>query len=147
MAAYSSTTVALTFFFHDTFRPERSNAWIAAKARKDAAAVLPNARTVTPIVPKPQSKYPLLASQKTQLPKPSFSDVSPFGASSVILKKWNNVSVILTSGMLFASQYQLTFTASKDFALAPWNYNDLLIALVLLAFGGGNVIGSVVGGR
>lgn len=68
-------------------------------------------------------------------------------ATKLILSRWNNVLVILPSGLLFGSQFQLSYLAAIDFAKAPYYYNPLIIGLVLLAFGGGNVIGSIFGGR
>ncbi|SCZ96761.1 BZ3500_MvSof-1268-A1-R1_Chr4-1g06694 [Microbotryum saponariae] len=48
---------------------------------------------------------------------------------------------------LFASTYCITFTISRTFAAAPYNYSALKTGLVLLCLGTGNFIGSVLGGR
>lgn len=58
-----------------------------------------------------------------------------------------NAFVLCCSGLLFAAQYTTTYTASLTFARAPYNYSPLIIGVVLLAFGVGNIFGSVLGGR
>ncbi|ORY88318.1 major facilitator superfamily domain-containing protein [Leucosporidium creatinivorum] len=74
-------------------------------------------------------------------------DVNPFAATGQVLRRKENFIAISFSGLLFASQYCITFTASRTFAAAPYNYDALRVGLVLLCFGAGNFIGSVLGGR
>lgn len=153
MTGYAATTVVLTFFMKDTFRPERSAAWTAARKRAAMEDQAKTAKIEAPVersVSKVSRMLSRSVSRRTTAPKPfkpSWKDLSPFGPTKEILGRWNNVFVIIASGALFGSQYQLTYTASKTFAEAPYFYNDLIIGLVLLAFGGGNVIGSVAGGK
>lgn len=52
----------------------------------------------------------------------------------------------MSSGTIFAGQYTVAVTSAITFAEAPYDYDALHIGLVLVAFGGGNIIGSVVGG-
>lgn len=54
---------------------------------------------------------------------------------------------LLPRSCLFATQYTIAFTAAVTFAEAPYLYSPLKIGLVLLAFGGGNVLGSLLGGK
>lgn len=79
--------------------------------------------------------------------KLSLADVNPVPAMWAILKKPGNLLAVISSGLLFAVQYTVAFTAAVTFGEAPYNYNALKIGLVILAFGGGNVAGSVLGGR
>lgn len=72
---------------------------------------------------------------------------SPFTALRSILLRKNNALVIFTSGLIFASQFQLSYVASLTFAAAPYRYSPLVIGFVLLASGLGNVLGSIFGGR
>ncbi|BGP42932.1 hypothetical protein JCM10449v2_006947 [Rhodotorula kratochvilovae] len=76
-----------------------------------------------------------------------FRDINPLAATGDVVKQPTNLLVLAYSGFLFASQYCITFTASRTFADAPWNYTPIEVGLVLLAFGLGNVLGSVGGGR
>ncbi|GAA5853337.1 hypothetical protein JCM8547_000289 [Rhodosporidiobolus lusitaniae] len=77
----------------------------------------------------------------------SFRDINPLAVSGDVIKQPANFVVLLYSGFLFASQYCITFTASRTFAAEPYNYSPIEVGLVLLAFGLGNVLGSVGGGR
>ncbi|GAA5907501.1 hypothetical protein JCM6882_003878 [Rhodosporidiobolus microsporus] len=77
----------------------------------------------------------------------SFRDINPLAVSGDVIKQPANFIVLLYSGFLFGSQYCITFTASRTFAGAPYNYTAIEVGLVLLAFGLGNVLGSVGGGR
>lgn len=74
-------------------------------------------------------------------------DVNPLAATGAVLSRLPNFIAIAFSGLLFASQYCVTFTASRTFADPPYNLNSLDVGLVLLSFGSGNVLGSILGGR
>ncbi|KPV72502.1 uncharacterized protein RHOBADRAFT_66887 [Rhodotorula graminis WP1] len=76
-----------------------------------------------------------------------FRDVNPLAAAGAVVKQPANLLVLTYSGFLFASQYTVTLTSSRTFAAAPWEYSPIEVGLVLLAFGLGNVVGSVGGGR
>lgn len=65
----------------------------------------------------------------------------------MVLRQPHNFLATTFSGLLFASQYSLSFSASKTFAEAPYNFGALDIGLVLLSFGVGNIVGSVGGGK
>ncbi|GAA6030889.1 hypothetical protein JCM8097_008922 [Rhodosporidiobolus ruineniae] len=77
----------------------------------------------------------------------SMRDINPLAVSGDVIKQPTNFLVLLYSGFLFASQYCITFTASRTFAAAPYNYTAIEVGLVLLSFGLGNVLGSIGGGR
>ncbi|KAK9895179.1 MFS general substrate transporter [Cystobasidium minutum MCA 4210] len=79
--------------------------------------------------------------------KISIRDVNPLAAVGKVLRKPSNFLAVTASGLLFGAQYSLTYTAALSFANPPYSYNSLKVGLVLLAFGGGNIIGSVAGGR
>lgn len=78
---------------------------------------------------------------------PSFRDVNPIPTMISIFRSPTNAGVLISSGLLFAAQYTTTYTASLTFARAPYNYNPLIIGVVLLGFGVGSILGSVIGGR
>lgn len=77
----------------------------------------------------------------------SFGDLNPLAVSGDVIKQPANFAILLYSGFLFASQYCITFTATRTLADAPYSYSPIKVGLVLLAFGLGNVVGSVGGGR
>ena len=69
-----------------------------------------------------------------------------------------------STGILFAAQYTVTYTAAITLAAYvpsapflpykpslpgsdPYNYNPLIIGIVILSFGVGNMVGSVAGGK
>lgn len=79
--------------------------------------------------------------------RPSFVDVNPLPTMASIFHSPTNAIVLLCSGILFSAQYTTTYTASLTFSRAPYNYNPLIVGVVLLAFGVGNIFGSVLGGR
>ncbi|KAK4689297.1 hypothetical protein P7C73_g807, partial [Tremellales sp. Uapishka_1] len=74
-------------------------------------------------------------------------DVNPLPQMASIFKKLPNSVILFCSGLLFSAQYTISYTASLTLARAPYNYDALLIGVVLLAFGVGNILGSVLGGR
>lgn len=72
---------------------------------------------------------------------------SPFAASGTVMRQPANALAIVASGLLFAGQYSLTYTGALSFAAPPYNYNSLDVGLILLCFGIGNIVGSLLGGR
>ena len=56
------------------------------------------------------------------------------------MKRPENAIASVFSGLLFASSYCITFTASRTFAAPPYNYDALKVGLVLLTFGMGQVV-------
>lgn len=64
----------------------------------------------------------------------------PLAAAVDVVKQPANLLVLVYSGFLFASQYCISYTASRTFAGAPWNYTPIEVGLILLSFGLGNVV-------
>lgn len=79
--------------------------------------------------------------------KVGLKDVNPLSATGVVLRQPQNALAVLFSGCLFAVQYALAFTATRSFEGEPWNYGALITGCILLSFGVGNFLGSIVGGR
>ncbi|CAE6440012.1 unnamed protein product [Rhizoctonia solani] len=79
--------------------------------------------------------------------KLSITDINPISPIWNILKERTNLCILFASGLLFAYQYAVAFTAALTFAAAPYNYNSIKVGLVLLSFGLGNLSGSILGGR
>jgi hypothetical protein len=92
----------------------------------------------------------------------TFKDVNPFPPLLLVLKRRNNVVTLLPSGMqrallrpnpltralglFFAFSYNITYTCSRTLG-DHYNYDSLKIGLVLLSYGAGCMLGSVLGGR
>lgn len=79
--------------------------------------------------------------------RPTLRDVNPLPVMISIWRVPTNTVVLICSGFLFAAQYTIVYTCSVTLAAAPYSYNPLQIGLVILAFGIGNMTGSLVGGR
>lgn len=155
LLAYGVTCWLLVLFLPDTFRRERSLAWrkardrarqLAAEDRLKARCALP-----PPVAPKATSNFSPMDRVKTAVSmrtgrdfkvKIKFSDINPLAAVGGVVKQPTNLLVLIYSGFLFASQYCITYTASRTFAAAPYNYTPIKVGLVLLSFGTGNVVRS-----
>lgn len=51
------------------------------------------------------------------------------------------------SALSFSAQYTIVYTASITLGKAPYSYGSLKIGLVVLAFGIGNILASMIGGK
>ncbi|KZT12153.1 MFS general substrate transporter [Laetiporus sulphureus 93-53] len=78
--------------------------------------------------------------------KVTLRDMNPVGPMIYVLRRKNNVVIILASALLFAFEFSITYTASLTLA-NEYHYDALKIGLVLLAFGIGMLLGSLLGGR
>ncbi|WWC61983.1 uncharacterized protein I303_104570 [Kwoniella dejecticola CBS 10117] len=88
-----------------------------------------------------------IISQEEEPVKLSFRDLNPLPTMISVVRKPANSVLLTASGILFAAQYTTVYTASITLGDAPYNYNSLQIGLVLLAFGIGNILASILGGR
>ncbi|OSX56433.1 hypothetical protein POSPLADRAFT_1160028 [Postia placenta MAD-698-R-SB12] len=156
-------------FFVDTFRHERSMSYQAAlKKAMHTPDLAPHAKTdpahgvdalnklsetehpvhesqddtmsaVTTIAEIPEADTPKGVSMPAQEVKLTLKDVNPVRPMLQVLRRPNNVVIILASGTIL-------YTASITLANA-YHYDALKIGLVLLAFGMGCLLGSIFGGR
>jgi len=95
----------------------------------------------------------------------SLADVNPFPPLLFVLWRRNNVTMLIASGtthfhpasprppaltrtssLFFAFGYCVAYTCSRTLPNA-YNYDALRTGLVLLSFGAGSMLGSVLGGR
>ncbi|KAI0754630.1 MFS general substrate transporter [Daedaleopsis nitida] len=76
----------------------------------------------------------------------SLADVNPIQPIFHILRRVNNLIILPASGLIFGFSYCIAYTCSRTLA-EQYGYNALHIGLVLLTFGVGSLIGSVLGGR
>ncbi|KAA1473813.1 MFS general substrate transporter [Dentipellis sp. KUC8613] len=151
-------------FFRDTFRRERSLVYqtslrrnreqreremlaskrssgtgVCQQAEKEAKQEVQSA--VEPVEAPPESATPPIEDIRL-----SVADVNPFPPLLFVLRRWNNLAIFLSSGMLYGFTYCILYTCV--FTLQnKYHYNYLKIGLVMLSFGVGSVAGSILGGR
>ncbi|KIL53809.1 hypothetical protein M378DRAFT_174556, partial [Amanita muscaria Koide BX008] len=78
--------------------------------------------------------------------KVSLKDVSPFKHIWHGLRRINNLTILLASGLSFAYCFMVTYAAARMLAFG-YGYNAMNIGLIILAFGIGSLAGSICGGR
>ncbi|KAF9468747.1 major facilitator superfamily domain-containing protein [Collybia nuda] len=129
-----SICLIFLFFFDDTFRRERSLTYqnVLRKRLRDG--------TLTPNAEKnAQGSF-------DTPPSLSLKDVNPIKPLWLVLRRWNNVTILSASGLLFGFAFTIAYTCARTLSL-HYHYNALKIGLVLLAFGLGSLAGSLLGGR
>ncbi|WVW84132.1 hypothetical protein I302_106161 [Kwoniella bestiolae CBS 10118] len=89
----------------------------------------------------------IIVDEQDEQVKLSFRDLNPLPTMFSVVRKPANSVLLTASGILFAAQYTIVYTASITLGDAPYNYDSLKIGLVLLAFGIGNIMASILGGR
>ncbi|GAA93814.1 uncharacterized protein L969DRAFT_70268 [Mixia osmundae IAM 14324] len=189
LIGYAGVSLIVLAFFPETYRKERSLAWLTAMKQAQKHAQKRSART-TPAtsidLPRPPSAVrqanPVLSETdvKAIMTPPEarsasetssttvheevitkedieastdqpirlgLRDVNPLSAVGEVMRRPSNAIALIFSGLLFGAQYSLSYTAAKSFSAAPYSLSAIQIGLVLLAFGVGNIVGSVGGGR
>ncbi|KAF9220501.1 MFS general substrate transporter [Gyrodon lividus] len=162
----SVTFLAFLFFFKDTFRKERSLTYQNVLKRRIQDRKLMHAEQAAQSEERPVSEKttsekgddgqsilkdveaqsvvpPATAIKEVKL---SFTDFNPFPPYLWILSRKNNVVILIPSGLLFGFSFGIMYTCARTLALY-YNYNALKTGLVLLSYGIGNLIGSILGGR
>ena len=168
--------VVIVFCFRDTFRKERSLTYqrvLASRRRcavskqssvvSDPAKELDNKSNGVAIVTSPASATVANPQAGIEITL-SLKDVNPFSPLVLVLKRRNNVVTLFSSGMqkslrvirpkptylrlglLFAFSFNITYTSSRTLG-NHYNYDPLKIGFVLLSYGIGCMLGSVLGGR
>ncbi|EJD50727.1 vacuolar DHA amino acid exporter [Auricularia subglabra TFB-10046 SS5] len=164
------------FLFKDTFRRERSLTYQLAMKRARIAAAKRKADQhrdrSTDALPRqlvkeksaaPESTSPEDVRSATQSPVPgsgaitpaihlddvklTLADVNPLHPLRMVLRRKNNIAILVPSALMFAFSYSISYTCVRTMSAAPYNYSALKIGLILLSFGIGNMIGSIGGGR
>ncbi|KZW03371.1 MFS general substrate transporter [Exidia glandulosa HHB12029] len=165
--------LAFLVFFKDTFRRERSltyqralkRARLAAAKRKAAEREKLGGRFSRPTSPGPVEPTDEKSAEQRRAQSPipgsgavtptigldnvklSLGDVNPFHPLKQILRRKNNIAILVPSALMFAFSYSISYTSVRTLAKPPYNYNALKVGLVLLSFGVGNMLGSIIGGR
>lgn len=142
------TVVAFVYPFRETFRKERSTTYQAAlakrKARDTQRATLPTSKP-EPDLTRSNSKAESTTEELKEI-KLTAADLNPLPPVKAVLSRWNNILVLLVSGLIFGFAYSIQYTATLTLENA-YGYNALHVGLVLLAYGAGGMLGSIFGGR
>ncbi|KAF8483111.1 MFS general substrate transporter [Gautieria morchelliformis] len=163
LVIFAGLSLVTLAFFKDTFRRERSLSYQNAlrRATKDHEEKLrvkeENARKwhsndekcdqVTACSSPDMEAQPERSHAALVGIRLSLRDINPIRPVGSVLKRYNNIAILLPSGLLFGLTYCITYTAVFTFAEAPYFYNSFKIGLVLLSFGIGCMVGSILGGR
>ncbi|KAJ8518978.1 hypothetical protein ONZ45_g4023 [Pleurotus djamor] len=78
--------------------------------------------------------------------KLTFKDINPIRPLFLVLRRINNLIILLASGSIFALGFLLLYTSSRTLD-SQYHYDAFKIGLVLLSFGIGSLAGSLIGGR
>ncbi|TDL23222.1 MFS general substrate transporter [Rickenella mellea] len=162
LVIFGGVSLVTFAFFKDTFRRERSLAYQAALRRhKVHAAQRDSTRSskrssITLAVPptldsKGDSGIPSDMEKGIGAPSAqasrhideialSLNDINPFGSLMVVIRRWNNIVILIASVIASPTHARGQFSNKYD-------YNALKIGFVLLAFGLGCMAGSLLGGR
>lgn len=137
--------LSFLFLFKDTFRRERSLTYQTVLKRRTHERDLKSRNasqvTVTDDATVLGAEAPPLKAIKLSL-----RDINPFPPLWLVLRRKNNLSILFPSGLLFAFTYSITYTCARTLANV-YGYDPLRTGLVLLSFGIGSILGSVLGGR
>jgi len=154
---------AFLLLFRDTFRKERSLTYqnvlkqrlrdrkdVRGKAAAQGERPLSEKKTLDDGPSGAQSVNGDVEVQAAAIPidevKLSFADINPFPPYLRILSRRNNIAILLPSGLLFAFSFSITYTCARTLSL-HYDYDAMTTGLVLLAFGIGSILGSILGGR
>ncbi|KAG8984623.1 hypothetical protein FRB93_006403 [Tulasnella sp. JGI-2019a] len=172
MVIQGAISLLLCLLMKDSFRKERSLAYLAAKkhassrvqsrtqstqisrrpSRTDLKVLATKAHTDVDAAPHldtekaDESHQAEVANGKTDF-KLSLADVNPLGPVWQVMRQRSNIAILFASGCLFGFSYGICYTCAITFAEAPYSYDPLRVGGVLLSFGIGSVSGSVLGGR
>ncbi|THH21574.1 hypothetical protein EW146_g47 [Bondarzewia mesenterica] len=159
--------IAFVLFFRDTFRRERSMLYQTVLRRlkeqqraKEVDASKRSSMTVLAELGEKDLAVGIEASDKNAPPedleaavtapikeiKLSLRDVNPLPPLVFILRRWNNLVILVASGLIFGYTYCIWYTCALTLE-ERYHYDALTTGLVLLSFGLGSMGGSILGGR
>ncbi|EPT00293.1 hypothetical protein FOMPIDRAFT_55404 [Fomitopsis schrenkii] len=163
LAVFAVLCTIPLIFFPETYRRERSLTYQAAlrKSRErenkkvEAAKDARQCALACPESPDDESSSEARSqcvetkvdnSSKPKEVKISLTDVDPIRPTINVLRCPNNVVIFLSSGLLDAFECSIVYTSSLTLAKV-YGYDALKIGRVMLSFGFGALLGSLLGGR
>ncbi|KAH7096979.1 vacuolar DHA amino acid exporter [Auriculariales sp. MPI-PUGE-AT-0066] len=159
VAMGSITWVAFLLLFKDTYRRERSTTYQTAVRRARIAAAAKrrleahemkavdtqnNPNTTAKEVSNRGNATPVVSTDDVKL---TLADVNPFLPLIQVLRRKNNISIVILSSLMFGLSYSISYTAVRTLSVSPYHYDSLRVGFVLLSFGIGNIVGSIISGR
>jgi len=150
LAIFGGVSLFAFILFKDTFRRERSLSYQTAvkqairKANKNKS-LEHNGNAEKREVP----------TGDIEAQNPNFEEIRiglrqmhMFRPMFLVLRRVNNLCILVASGLIYGGiTYCLSYTVVRTFGAPPYNYGSLTLGLVLLSFGVGNMLGSLLGGR
>ncbi|PFH53304.1 hypothetical protein AMATHDRAFT_137906 [Amanita thiersii Skay4041] len=153
--------MAFLLLFKDTFRKERSllyqnvlKAHLKELATNATPKVLSSGTSfetdvIPPLGTKSSGEHTIVETldDLEKLPEVNLTwkDVSPIKPLWLVLRRWNNIVILLSSGLSFAFNFMITYSSSRTLGF-QYQFNPLKIGFVILAYGIGCMVGSLVGG-
>ncbi|KAI6046702.1 vacuolar DHA amino acid exporter [Pisolithus marmoratus] len=142
---------AFLFLFKDTFRRARSLTYqnILRRRRQQLcfseAKIFNGEKRVNEESLKDPETQPYITTEGDEDITLSFADVNPLPPYVNIWRRKNNLMILTSSGLLYGLSYSITYTCARTLALY-YDYDALKTGLVLLSFGIGSMLGSILGG-
>ncbi|KAG1859146.1 MFS general substrate transporter [Suillus tomentosus] len=151
--------LAFLFLFKDTFRKERSVTYQNVLSSRLGEQQSSEAKDESQNISKSeaggenQTTSKDIEAQRTVIPasaikdiKLSIADVNPLPAYLSIVGRKNNVPILIASGFTLGLTFSIAYTSARTLSMY-YHYDALMTGLVLLTFGVGSVMGSILGGR
>ncbi|KAL4256353.1 MFS transporter superfamily protein [Pleurotus pulmonarius] len=151
LAIFSGTSfLSFLLFFKDPWRKERSLTYQNVLREKADERVQQNVKDdSTPTGPQVGSESaPSVKTTNDSSPeiKLSLKHVNPIRPLVAVLRRPNNLIILLASGFCFAFMFLVAYATSRTLGRG-YHYSPFKIGLVLLSLGIGSLAGSVLGGR
>ncbi|KAF9446367.1 MFS general substrate transporter [Macrolepiota fuliginosa MF-IS2] len=150
--------LAFLVFFKDTFRKERSltyqdivrkrlkerakNAELASRQKSVSTRAIVTAQGETNL----EEASSRVSGNESGEIKIMLRDVSPFRPIYLVLRRWNNVTMLFVTSVMMAWQFMITYTIARTLS-SKYHYEPWKIGLTSLSYGMGCLFGSVIGGR
>ncbi|KAL9715585.1 hypothetical protein Ac2012v2_000027 [Leucoagaricus gongylophorus] len=146
------------FFFRDTFRKERSLTYQnIVQQRSESKRTTRGDEAISPSAIPPniidlhqgsdleKAKDPPIASADPFEVELSLRDVNPFKPIGLVIRRVNNLATLIASGFMFALTYMINYTGARTLN-SVYHFNPLMIGVVMISYGMGCVLGSLLGG-
>ncbi|KAL4266509.1 MFS transporter superfamily protein [Pleurotus pulmonarius] len=145
-----SSFLSFLLFFKDPWRKERSLTYQNVLREKSDERVEQNAKDDSTLTG-PRVGSESAPSVKTTNDSPpeinlSLKHVNPIRPLIAVLRRPNNLIILLASGFCFAFMFLIAYATSRTLGRV-YNYSPFKIGLALLSLGIGSLAGSVLGGR
>ncbi|KAF7767901.1 hypothetical protein Agabi119p4_7144 [Agaricus bisporus var. burnettii] len=140
--------VAFFFLFNDTFRKERSLTYQAILKRRlqercEKLQLDPESKKED-VSADAMSNW--IDADELGEVRITLRDVSPFKPIYLVLRRWNNVAILIVTGVMMGWQFLISYTIARTLT-SKYHYDAWKVGFTSLAYGIGCLFGSVIGGR